>query len=74
MDPDKTFESTGDEPEPLHVGVDGDLDAPNFAVKRWSICMDCDRLFRPTRQCKECGCFMKIKVRLRSQHCPLGKW
>lgn len=60
--------------EPLNYGVDGDLDAPNFAVKRWKICMDCDRLFRPTRQCKECGCFMKVKVRLRWTKCPLGKW
>lgn len=60
--------------EPLEVGVDGDLDAPNYAVKRWNICVSCDRLLRATRQCKECGCFMKIKVRIKRSSCPLGKW
>jgi hypothetical protein len=54
-------------------GIDGE-EAPNFALKRWNTCLDCDRLFRPTRQCKECGCFMKIKVRIRRMSCPLGKW
>lgn len=53
--------------------IDGE-EAPNFAVKRFNICLECDRLFLPTRQCKECGCFMKIKTRMKSQHCPLDKW
>jgi len=61
--------------EPIFEGgIDGDIDAPNFAVRRWNICVSCDRLFKPTRQCKECGCFMKIKVRLKGSTCPLKKW
>lgn len=56
------------------VGIDGDMDAPNYAVKRWNICIACDRLFTPTKTCKECGCFMKIKVRLKGSSCPLSKW
>lgn len=71
---DREFDSDGTETEPVKNGVDGDENAPTFASKRWSICMDCEKLFRPTRQCKVCGCFMKIKVRIKSQSCPLGKW
>ena len=37
-------------------------------------CAACDRLFRPTFTCKECGCFMKVKTRLAGASCPLGKW
>lgn len=46
----------------------------HFAMERWNICMACDRLIKATRQCKECGCFMKIKVRLKGSSCPLDKW
>ena len=46
----------------------------HFAMQRWNVCMSCDRLLKATRQCKECGCFMKIKVRLRNSSCPLDKW
>jgi hypothetical protein len=41
---------------------------------RWSICEQCPRLLKTTSQCKECGCFMKIKVKLKEAVCPLGKW
>ena len=44
------------------------------AFKRAAICNGCDRLFKPTWTCKECGCFMKIKVRIPGSECPLGKW
>lgn len=41
---------------------------------RYSICESCDRLTKTTKQCKECGCFMKLKVKLAEATCPLGKW
>jgi hypothetical protein len=44
------------------------------AFARLDICADCDRLFKPTFTCKECGCFMKVKARIASQHCPIHKW
>lgn len=44
------------------------------AFARLDACDGCDRLFRPTFTCKECGCFMKVKVRLSGSSCPLGKW
>lgn len=43
-------------------------------AERFLICRDCDRYFAPTRQCKECGCFLALKVKVKSQSCPLGKW
>ncbi len=42
--------------------------------KRFNICRKCDRLFKPTNTCKECGCFMQIKCRIDGVKCPLNKW
>lgn len=41
---------------------------------RYDICLQCPRLFKPTRTCKECGCFMALKTWLKDAHCPLGHW
>jgi len=41
---------------------------------RYDICLGCDRLFKPTSTCKECGCFMNRKTWLKDASCPLGKW
>jgi hypothetical protein len=42
--------------------------------ERINICLGCDRLFKPTNQCKECGCVMTWKTQLPHASCPLGKW
>lgn len=42
--------------------------------QRFDICKKCPRFFAPTGQCKECGCFMRVKARIKSQNCPIGKW
>jgi rRNA maturation endonuclease Nob1 len=44
------------------------------AFERLAHCHGCERLFRPTWTCRECGCFMRIKARLSGSRCPLGKW
>jgi len=44
------------------------------ANKRYAICEACPSLLKVTHQCKECGCFMKLKVKLQQAVCPLGKW
>jgi len=49
-------------------------DDKSYIEERMAICLGCPRLFKPTKQCKECGCFMRIKTRLRSAECPIGKW
>ena len=44
------------------------------AVRRMSICEGCPSFIKLTHQCKECGCFMKMKVWLKTAECPLKKW
>jgi hypothetical protein len=44
------------------------------STRRYNICESCDRFFRLTRTCKECGCFMNIKTNLKNATCPIGKW
>lgn len=44
------------------------------AANRFAICKQCPRLINLTSQCQECGCFMKIKVKLLKAACPIGKW
>ena len=46
----------------------------DLARHRLAVCEACPRLLKTTYQCKECGCFMKLKVRLRDAECPLDKW
>lgn len=42
--------------------------------ERLVFCNECEKLFRPTRQCKKCGCFVDIKAKYAKSFCPLGKW
>jgi hypothetical protein len=44
------------------------------SAKRYAVCESCPSLLKLTHQCKECGCFMKLKVKLPAATCPLGKW
>jgi hypothetical protein len=45
-----------------------------YAAQRYEICKTCPRLVQLTKQCKECGCFMKLKTKLEDATCPIGKW
>jgi hypothetical protein len=44
------------------------------ANRRMAICEECPRLFRATKQCKECGCLMNLKTKLAAAKCPIDKW
>ena len=48
--------------------------ARDIQQERLAICMECPRLIKATKQCKECGCFMEIKTKLFDADCPLDKW
>ena len=37
---------------------------------RITICKSCVYYFKPTGNCKICKCFMKVKARIATQHCP----
>jgi hypothetical protein len=37
-------------------------------------CQECENLLRLTRNCKICGCFVDLKVKVKNSECPIGKW
>jgi hypothetical protein len=42
--------------------------------RRMATCRRCENFIRGQNRCALCGCFAALKSRLRSQHCPVGKW
>lgn len=44
----------------------------NLVDKRLDICGTCEK-FKDGR-CLLCGCFMKLKAKLATGSCPIGKW
>lgn len=54
-------------------GVDQDVPEEVLTSRR-SICEGCPSLILPTKNCKECGCFIKAKTKFRQESCPLNKW
>jgi len=51
-----------------------DTDETPLWKQRFSICQECPRFVKFSSTCRECGCFMVLKVRIKSERCPLGKW
>ena len=45
-----------------------------LADQRYDICKECPMLINISKQCKKCGCFMKVKTKLLHATCPIGKW
>jgi hypothetical protein len=43
-------------------------------ARRLETCHGCELFIQAQGRCSKCGCFMKFKSRLRSQHCPENKW
>ena len=41
--------------------------------KRLDICNGCEFLTEKNK-CEKCGCFMKVKTRVATARCPIGKW
>lgn len=41
---------------------------------RLDVCGQCPELIQLTKQCKQCGCIMPLKTKLKAATCPLGKW
>jgi hypothetical protein len=46
----------------------------NIVNERLSTCNTCPDFVRSTTQCRQCGCFMSAKTRLKKASCPIGKW
>jgi hypothetical protein len=41
---------------------------------RLDLCLSCEHLFKPTQNCKKCGCFVQAKTWLKNTSCPIKKW
>ena len=63
------------EAKPWHI-MGGELlkTDEETANQRYAICLECPELIGLTKQCKQCGCFMAMKTKIKSAECPLGKW
>lgn len=48
--------------------------ATDLAETRYNVCKFCPELIKLTKQCKKCGCFMRLKTTLKDATCPMGKW
>lgn len=46
----------------------------SHAAARLETCRACPRLIQGIDQCRECGCFMQYKTKLKAAKCPLGHW
>jgi hypothetical protein len=46
----------------------------SVSSNRFDICKSCPELISLTSQCKQCGCFMKLKTKILHASCPLKKW
>jgi len=44
-----------------------------MADRRLEVCKSCDKLGAFNR-CELCGCFVQVKVMMRSESCPDGLW
>lgn len=42
-------------------------------ARRSSICIGCEEFVQPGR-CKICGCKLGLKIKMKSEGCPIGKW
>ena len=41
---------------------------------RLEICKSCEFFNESLYQCKQCGCFLKIKASWATEKCPIDKW
>ena len=42
--------------------------------RRFAECQGCEHFIKDSSRCKKCGCFMKVKTRIATARCPVGKW
>jgi hypothetical protein len=60
--------------KPLAAAVDAVKVPDSVRSQRIEICQSCNFLFKPTKNCTKCGCFMEVKTWLPSASCPINKW
>ena len=45
-----------------------------IAEKRITVCNECPKFMKDHGRCSLCGCFLKAKIKIASESCPIGKW
>ena len=60
--------------KPWHLLNINNYVSEELEKSRFQLCSECPELIQTTKQCKECGCFMTLKVKLEAAKCPIGKW
>jgi hypothetical protein len=50
-----------------------DIADDNVVENRMATCASCE-YFTQLRRCKQCGCFMDAKTKLKNSSCPINKW
>jgi len=59
----------------LYNSIKNKLIAPNEVhINRIEKCLDCNHFSPYLRRCKQCGCFMMLKSKLKLSKCPKGFW
>ncbi len=42
--------------------------------RRYDLCQVCEHFSKQQKRCKECGCYLKQKIKFKVSECPIGKW
>ncbi|WP_244265265.1 DUF6171 family protein [Leptospira kmetyi] len=47
-----------------------------FSESRLEVCLSCPFLVKRifSEQCSVCFCFVRLKTKVKSESCPIGKW
>lgn len=51
-----------------------DQATPEQIEQRQATCKGCEFSGGVINRCSKCGCVIAAKVRLKGEHCPVGKW
>jgi hypothetical protein len=43
-------------------------------LERAGHCQKCEWYVRSSKQCRQCGCLINLKVIVANEECPAGKW
>ncbi len=56
------------------MGIDKTLQ--ELYIQRLKICNNCDFCIKNENKikCGKCGCNLKLKAKINSEECPIGKW
>jgi hypothetical protein len=50
------------------------LSLNSYTDDRYKICLSCEKFLKRTKICKECFCFVPLKIFFKGASCPMSKW